>query len=390
MSENAQQQEELFPWHLGVFDAHCHPTDCMPLVSAISNMKCRVLTVMSTRAQDQELVAQIAETYPLRDERVSAPAQVLPSFGWHPWFSHQIYDDGSVPEYQHVDTAEQDNLKISHYQAVLVPSPTDQEFLRSLPYPQPLSKFIAQTKEYLERYPTALVGEVGLDRSFRLPSAWSPGQEGVRDSGLTPGGREGRRLSPYRVRIEHQQMVLKSQLSLAAEMQRAVSVHGVQAHGAVFDTLRETWKGFEKEIISKRLWKRRGDAPGSDIDHCDDTLEEELSQGSKNFPPRVCLHSYSGPLEPLKQYLHPSVPAEVFFSFSSVINLTATASLKVADVIRAVPDDRLLIESDLHCAGGEMDQRLEEVARSICLIKGWTLEDGICQLGSNWTRFAFG
>src|SRR5579862_1605130 len=311
MSEEAQRP---FPWHLGVFDAHCHPTDCMLLVSAVQNMKCRVLTAMSTRAQDQELVAQIAEKYPVQKEhistavdlQISVPGQVLPSFGWHPWFSHQLYDD-YVSDARHFDAAEHDALRISHYQAVLVPMPTDQEFLRSLPQPRPLSKYIAQAKEYLERYPLALVGEVGLDRSFRLPNAWPPGQEGSRNSGLTPGGREGRMLSPYRVRMEHQLKVFKSQLGLAAATQRAVSVHGVQAHGVVFETLRETWKGCEKEVISKRAGNRRGDAPGSDINRYSDGIEGEETQGHRGFPPRICLHSYSGPVEALKQYLHPSV-----------------------------------------------------------------------------------
>ncbi|KAH0565204.1 hypothetical protein GP486_001404 [Trichoglossum hirsutum] len=359
-------------------------------------MKCRVLTAMSSRAQDQELMAQIAEKYPIQRELVLdatgsrdlALAQVLPSFGWHPWFSHQLYDD-SISDYQHGD---RDAFKVSHYQAVLTPSPVDQDFMRSLPHPQPLSKYIAQAKVYLESYPLALVGEVGLDRSFRLPSAWLPGQEDVRDSAITPGGREGRRLSPYRVRIEHQQKVLKSQLSLAATMQRAVSVHGVQAHGTVFETLRETWKGCEREVVSKRSQKRRGDAPNSDVDRWDDTTEEEEeeSEVSEAFPPRICLHSYTGPLESLKQYLHPSVPAKIYFSFSAGISLSAMAPTKTIDVIRAVPDDRLLVESDLHCAGDEMDQRLEEMARSLCSIKGWTLEDGVCRLGKNWAEFAFG
>ncbi|KAI9769778.1 MAG: hypothetical protein M1840_003772 [Geoglossum simile] len=395
MTEEAQQLVGPFPWHLGVFDAHCHPTDCMPSVSAIQNMKCRVLTAMSTRAQDQELVAQIAEKYPVRREhifstvepQVSVAGQVLPSFGWHPWFSHQLYDDDNVSDTRHVGATENDALRISHYQAVLVPMPTDQEFLRSLPYPQPLSRYVAQAKEYLERYPLALIGEVGLDRSFRLPNAWPPGQEGARNSELTPGGREGRMLSPYRVRMEHQLKVFKSQLGLAAVMQRAVSVHGVQAHGVVFETLRETWKGCEKEVISKRSEKRRGDAPGSDIDHCDGGIEEEETQG---FPPRICLHSYSGPVETLMQYLHPSVPAKIFFSFSSVINLSTAAFAKIADVVRAVPDDRLLVESDLHCAGDEIDRLLEEMARLLCTIKGWELEHGVRQLRDNWARFAFG
>jgi Tat protein secretion system quality control protein TatD with DNase activity len=263
-------KDEAFPWHLGIYDAHCHPTDVVSSIETIQEMKTRVLTVMATRGQDQDLVTSVADKHSVKS---SDPSQwsrqecIVPCFGWHPWFSHQMYIDEGVE--RDAQTREKGNLtgdaKVAHYQSVLQPSrdnpsEDDRETFLSLPDPTPFSDFLAETRKHLQHYSYALVGEIGLDRSFRIPESWVQHSDlwSKRDSNLTPGGREGRRLTPFRCSPQHQKKIFKLQLQLAAEMGRGVSVHGVQAHGLVFETLQELWKGHEKEVLSKRERKKRG------------------------------------------------------------------------------------------------------------------------------------
>lgn len=391
LPQNQDDQPEEFPWDLGIFDAHCHPTDTLSAVSQIPTMNATAFTIMATRAQDQHLVEQVARDHGMQASPVDEPTNwrgVVPSFGWHPWFSHQLFDPSDHQGAQLLSPT----AKVTHYQRVLDPSPTDQTFLLALPDPHPLPAFLAATRARLAAFPTALIGEVGLDKAFRLPDAWLPAQAHARDPALTPGGREGRRLSPYRVAMPHQRAVLCAQLRLAGELRRPASVHGVQAHGVLFETLSGIWRGRERRVLTNRQRKQLGAASASARDGEDEDVDAagDGESGPLPYPPRICLHSYSGPEEALKQYFQASTPAEIYLSFSSVINFSTAAASKTERVIKATPDDYILVESDLHTAGQRMDDQLEDIVRRVCALKGWSLDDGVRRLGDNWKAFVFG
>lgn len=381
----------------------------MSSIAEIPQMKARTLTVMSTRGEDQDLVYEAGVSiYAGNDDtKEDKRIRILPCFGWHPWFSYQILlldDNGTPGDPLSIDA----ETKKAHYEKVLAPSPKDkpdgQQFITALPPPKPLSTFISETRTRLLSHPSALVGEIGLDRAFRLPNPWTQEEIAARDSTITPGSREGRTLSPYRVHLEHQKSVLRAQLRLAGELQRPVSLHSVQAHGAVFDVLKELWTGYERRVPTRRERRRRYSAAGAheESDAEEDTQQQQHNTISTNtkeepeekkplpFPPRICMHSYSGPVDPVKQFLHPSNPSDVYFSFSNMINFSGPSAQKVIEVVKVLPDERVLVESDLHMAGPVMDELLEDVVRQICEIRGWGLIDGVRRLGDNWRRFVYG
>jgi Tat protein secretion system quality control protein TatD with DNase activity len=388
MEDKTSKDSTPFPWDLGVFDAHCHPTDTMTSISDIPQMNATALTVMSTRGDDQELVDEVAKD--LGDYNYGAKpgnGKIVPCFGWHPWFAHQIRVERDEADTR-IDAIE---LKTQHYRKVLTGTMgtenEDLTFFKTLPPPKPLSTLLSETKTRLLAHPNALVGEIGLDKAFRLPMPWKADELDSRNSGLTPGSREGRKLSPYRVTITQQKALLKAQLQLAGELCRAVSVHSVQGHGVVLECFQELWKGHERKVESNRRRKKRVDQERNEEE---DEGEKVVEVTPMPYPPRICMHSYSGSPEAVKQLLRPSVPSDVYFSFSTVINFTGPTVDRVKSSLESLPDDRILIESDLHIAGKQMDDLLEHVVRTVCHVKGWSLEDGTKLLAENWRRFVFG
>lgn len=419
---NEEGEREPFPWELGIFDAHCHPTDTMDSIPAIpTSMRARVLTVMATRSQDQHLVAQVAEEHGLTSRQAITsssdgqglphiPDKIIPAFGWHPWFSHQLYDDTLTGDQATYDPESKDlaSEKVRHYNAVLAPSPRskdDDAFIGQLPTPQPLSELLSQTRNYLEAHPLALVGEVGIDKAFRLPS---PGVfASDPEASMTEGRRNGERLSPYRVNMDHQIRIMKAQLNLAGQIGRPVSVHGVQAHGVLYNAIKSTWKGHEKAVVTNRERKRIAKGVNEDFSSSSEDESDDENDGTevktkkqykpKPYPPRICLHSYTGTVDVLKQYTNDrACPAKIFFSFSLCVNYSTGGHERnrkkhlADDVIRACPDDRILVESDLHTAGQQMDDMLEEMYRKVCEVKGWGLREGVDRIRDNYYEFIFG
>lgn len=99
-------------------------------------------------------------------------------------------------------------------------------------------------------------------------------------------------------------------------------------------------------------------------------------------PPKVMLHSYGGSPDIVKSFT--SLPHSLYFSFSSV--LCAKSPKKAAQRVAAVPDDRLLLETDLSEVDS-MNEALIDIAHFVADAKGWSIEHTVEQTWSNFETF---
>jgi Tat protein secretion system quality control protein TatD with DNase activity len=87
-----------------------------------------------------------------------------------------------------------------------------------------LKSVLDEVRGNLLKFPDAMVGEVGLDRSFRHAYQSYPSPP-------------PRKLSPFTTPIEHQVTILEAQLDLAVELRRHVSLHSVNSNQATVGLL---------------------------------------------------------------------------------------------------------------------------------------------------------
>lgn len=207
---------------------------------------------MSTNSTDQSLVLELAEKYPER---------VVPGFGWHPWFSYLVWDDED-PELLALWEREEGwegEFTTRHFEKVLKGGGgggggpgnggrLEKGFVEALGMPRRLrGDVVVELRRNFERFKSqgrgVVLGEVGLDRGFRLP--WPKGYRPPASASVSATvseegeGEKEKALSPYKVSMHHQVLVFIMQMKVAGEVGVPASVHGVQAHGTMFDTLRD-------------------------------------------------------------------------------------------------------------------------------------------------------
>lgn len=283
---------------------------------------------------------------------------------------------------------------------------------------------------------SAIVGEIGLDAQWVPPPVAHP-----------PPRRFGRK----RVEWAAQERIFREQLILAAELGRPVSVHCVQSAGAIQDiflgrlckqprkgkgpprgSIRaaaeaaaasvDELPGHEGKVVvlnsaaaAAAVVGHDSDNDDSDDDDDDDESAEQRVSLVQKLPPAIYMHSFGGSPGMVASLLalerkkgktmkrgrsaaidQNETPPVFYFGFSHAVN---SRSPKTPAVIAAVPDNRLLLESDLERSSWSklndntpinLSRREEYLAAMVACIaaaKGWTTEETRQRTFENAERF---
>lgn len=246
-------------------------------------------------------------------------------FGVHPWYSHLF--------------CLRPGNRRSHYESVLEWKDGEEfeQLLSQLPDPIALEDYIG--REFDESQVVA-VGEIGLDKLFRLPN----------NGYYVP--ESGARLSRVKVKMSHQIEVFRRMCRLACEYKKPVSLHGVKCHGVLFDL-----------CIDELL-------PTDEV--------------------KVCLHSYTGSLQTLSgSWLRNFPRSRIFLSVSRYINLKDQDA--ATELLKSVPRECLLTETDFPIDTQPTEQLMAQL-QQVCqqIIEACNLEDlESCKelIYSNYLRF---
>jgi len=205
------------------------------------------------------------------------------------------------------------------------------------------AEWIQQLRELMEKYPNAIVGEVGIDTiawQQRIPDSQN---HEPNNGAVIP---ETKKYTP----IPHQQNVLRYQIQIAIDYDRAVSLHSVGK------------------------WKPA----------------EEVLQQFKGSKLRVCIHSYCGSGDNIIRLQRElGRHAKVFVSISQAINNRLNLE-KLDDLIHKIAVNRFLTETDLERTDGmttEYEERLMWPYNQIARVKDLSIEEVKVQVEANWKEF---
>jgi TatD DNase family protein len=183
-------------------------------------------------------------------------------------------------------------------------------------------------EKYVQKYRDSMIGEIGLDKVATGPNK-------------------------QRYPMDEQMYYFSKQMEIAAKLKRPVSIHSVQTHGIMLDYFKQLDEKYRKLKVD-----------------C--------------VPPNIMMHSFSGSQEIAKALLQlKGIGSRFYFSFSYVVN---SRSLKLKQNIAVIPEDRILLESDVHSVL-QVDEAMRLIIEFISSCKGWDIDTTIQKTTQNTLRF---
>jgi len=284
-----------------------------------------------------------------------------PRAGLHPWFSHPISfsPPSSLPP------------KDEHYSRLFTdpanpdaPHPSLASLLPYLPDPVSFDAFLSDLEHNLVSHPSSHVGEIGLDRAFRIPNP----PHVVADKANPKN-------SDLATPLAHQLRIVEAQVDLAIRLGRNISLHSVRAPKETVDML----QGFKDSKGDG--WRRLhvclhsfGGSPES---------AKQIQKGASRSRPLSSSSSPSPRGTASLTHRSPAAHPNTFFSFATIIS---GRSPHFHALLRAIEPDRLLVESDyLHTR--EIDNQLGDVFEEVQLARGWDADETVRRLEDNFRRF---
>ncbi|TXT06154.1 hypothetical protein VHUM_03627 [Vanrija humicola] len=271
---------------------------------------------------DQGAVSDLGAARGWADGELAAgrAGRVVAAFGYHPWFSHRFSLHDPAPD------------KAAHYAEVFAPKPALagqlDEFLPLLPEPEAFSTRLERIRADITAARAAgrlaMVGEIGLDSAARV-RIWPR----TRD--------EASVLTPFRTTLAHQTALARLQLALAVELGVPASVHCVAASGPTLRLLESV------RADDPARWS----AINVDMHSCGGWKPEFLAQAARTMP-------------------------NLYFSPSVLLTARSPAG---AAAVRAIPRDRVLVESDLHDVA-QSTRLVWAAVLWVAACRGWRVETG--------------
>jgi Tat protein secretion system quality control protein TatD with DNase activity len=171
---------------------------------------------MSSNLVNQDATTELYESFGR-----PPPAKILAAYGLHPWFCHAVSLAAVLPS------------RREHYEALFDGQAIPDGLIDRLPEPRRLPNILHALERNLVDHPDAMVGEIGLDKSFRLPDIGGY----IAPHSMKPDERADVSLTQLKTPMAHQVAVCEAQVDVAVRLRRPASLHCVTAQGPMLELM---------------------------------------------------------------------------------------------------------------------------------------------------------